>query len=186
MNETRLSERTWFGTLTLRPDRQMYALDMARLECARQGVDYDGLGDDERFRLRHKFISEELTRWLKRVRKNSEGAPIRFCLVAEAHKSGAPHYHVLIHESDPARPVRKAVLQSAWTWGYTLFKLLVDERAALYVTKYLSKDARARVRASIGYGSGRSETRKSETMRELVPPVVQGEAVLRPPKKISF
>lgn len=156
VSETKAAVRTWFGTITLRPERQQWALDSARHKLSRQGIDFDALSEEERFRLRHSFVSQELTRWLKRVRKVS-GAPLRFCLVAEAHKSGAPHYHILVHECDPALPVRKEVLKSAWTWGFTRWKLVNDPRAALYVTKYLSKDAKARVRASLHYGVGGEE-----------------------------
>ena len=183
MTEVVMAERTWFGTLTLRPDRQQFALDSARMKCARQGIDFDGLSDDERFRLRHNFVSQELTRWMKRVRKNS-GAPLRYCLVAEAHKSGAPHYHVLIHECDPALPVRKEVLKSAWTWGFTKFVLVKDQRAALYVTKYLSKDARARVRASLQYGVG-SEAKREE-LSTIYDPSEGTERVTTSKKNSSF
>lgn len=174
-----MAERTWFGTLTLRPERQQFVLDNARMKLARQGLDFDGLSEVEQFRLRHEFVSLELTRWLKRVRKNSE-APLRFCLVAEAHKSGAPHYHVLVHESDPARPVRKSVLCEAWTWGFTRWKLVEDQRAAGYVTKYLSKSALARVRASLKYGTGGERT---DEIEKLSTHFVASDSVLRPPKK---
>jgi len=160
MTECKLAERNWLGTLTLRPDRQQHALDVARLAEARQGCDFDALSVEEQFRKRHGVISKEITRWMKRVRKNS-GAPLRFFLVVEAHKSGAPHYHVIIHESDPAKPVRHAVLVKAWTWGFSKFNLLHDKTAAAYATKYLSKSSLARVRASERYGTGGTDVRRS-------------------------
>lgn len=153
MTESNIAERSWFGTLTLTPERQQYALDVARRAEARQGCDFDALSVEEQFRKRHAVVSAEITRWLKRVRKNS-GAPLRYFLVVEAHKSGAPHYHVIVHESDPARPVRHAVLKKAWTWGFSRFNLLHDKRAAAYATKYLAKSSLARVRASERYGTG--------------------------------
>jgi hypothetical protein len=118
-----------------------------------QGIDFERLPPAEQFSLRHTEISRELTKYLKRVRKES-GAKFRFLLVAEAHKSGLPHYHLLLHEHDQFRPVRKSVLEAQWkAYGFSKWRLIEDERAARYVCKYLSKDAIARVRASIRYGS---------------------------------
>lgn len=93
----------------------------------------------------------EITKYLKRVRKKS-GAPLRYILVAEAHKSGLPHYHMLIHECDPSRQVRHKDLTAAWSWGFTRFKLVETSNTAWYVCKYLSKAQLARVRASVRYG----------------------------------
>ena len=135
---------------------------MVRHLCVKQaakiGVDFDTLTEDERFRHRHEKISTWLTLWLKRVRKNS-GAPIRYIIVCEAHKSALPHYHALIHETDITKQVRKRTLQAAWPHGYTVFKLVSndDTRSAAYVCKYLAKSNRARVRASVGYGTSSDE-----------------------------
>lgn len=130
----------------------MHFLNRARQEMARHGIDYDALSEEEQFRERVRAISPEITKFIKRVRKNS-GAPLRYLWVAERHKSGAPHFHMLVHEVDEASPVRYDVLTSAWWFGFTRFKLIEDTKAAGYVSKYLSKDACARVRASLHYGS---------------------------------
>lgn len=150
--EIALSTRTWFGTATLKPAMQMLYLNRARHVSARQGIDFDALDPDERFRENVRAISPDVTKYLKRVRKNS-GAPIRYLWVAERHKSGLPHFHMLVHEMSEALPVRHSVLTEAWWLGFTRFKLIEGTQAAGYVSKYLSKDACARVRASLHYGN---------------------------------
>lgn len=161
--ELQQAPRTWFCTLTCRPEVQHRALSNARRAMSKQGVDFDGLPLDEQFRLRHKYLAQpvgepsrqkwahEITLYLKRLRK--AGAKIRFLMVAEAHKSGAPHYHLLIHETDVNDPVRYALLQKQWTLGFSQFKLVTETRQATYLCKYLGKTNAARVRASVGYGS---------------------------------
>lgn len=96
----------------------------------------------------HGIVSKELTKYFKRLRK--KGAEFRFVLVAEAHKDGYPHFHALLHERDAV--ITKSTLQGEWPYGFTTCKLVKDERAAHYVAKYLAKDARTRIRASLHYG----------------------------------
>lgn len=147
--EVGASNRTWFGTLTLAPENQFKAISQARSRLAGMGIDFDALPSDDRFAERHKQIAPEITRYIKRVRKQS-GVPLRYVIVAEAHASGAPHYHLLIHERGD--PVRHRVLQGQWLAGFSNWKLVHDEKAAAYVTKYLSKSALAKIRASSHYG----------------------------------
>lgn len=155
VDELRLSNRTWFGTITLSPEAQYMALARARRAAFLGAVDFDALDAGEQFRLRHEQIGVDLTKWLKRVRKNS-GVPLRYLLVVEAHKSGLPHYHVLVHQVGEGA-ITKRALQDAWSLGFTQFKLVDgDPKTAFYVCKYLSKSALARVRASAGYGRGAS------------------------------
>lgn len=182
MTETIASARTWFGTITLRPQANHESLSRARRQCTRRGVVWEELTPDEQFAELHKQNGLHLQLWLKRVRKES-GAPLRFLLVCEAHKSGLPHYHCLLHETDAMRPVRHKTLSDQWKLGFTNFKLCVDPRQAGYLCKYLSKSAAARVRASARYGQSRpddiakrdlvfaSERRKTPTQNET-PPLV--------------
>lgn len=149
--ETRRAERTWFGTLTLSPDSHMLMKARAITRLSRAGVDWRELDEEQRFAEIHATIGEELTKFFKRVRKQS-AARFRYLAIVEAHKSGLPHYHLLIHEQDISMPVRHAVLNGQWKWGFSKFKLLKDDEQAVYVCKYLSKQARARVRASCLYG----------------------------------
>lgn len=150
--ETRSSVRTWFGTLTMRPDAHMTMLSRARVRLAHQGVDFDKLPFGEQFIERHKESSVELTKYLKRVRKES-GAKIRYLMVAEHHKSGLPHYHLLVHEQDKDCGVKHATLSNQWSLGFEKWRLVTDLREATYLCKYLSKATVARVRASGAYGT---------------------------------
>jgi hypothetical protein len=149
-----------------------------------RGEDFDGGTEAERFAQRHYECSKELTLWLKRVRATAAvdhrqsarlaesctvsrggrckchpiqefGAPLRYLLVAEAHKTGLPHYHLLIHEYSESRPIRARHLKEQWRLGFSSVKLVAQDegnRRGGYVTKYLAKSAIARVRASVGYG----------------------------------
>lgn len=141
--EIRRSARTWFGTFTLSPENHYVMLCRASLPV--------GHSPEDEFKARHAEVSKELTKYWKRVRKQSNSA-LRYILVAERHKNGLPHYHALIHEISPFLPVRHSTLSEQWQLGYTNFKLIETAQHAGYVTKYLSKDAVARVRASRRYG----------------------------------
>lgn len=149
-NEYRVAPRTWLVTCTFRPDVQQTALDRARHRLAKQGVDFDALPDAEKFELRHRILQREVTLFLKRLRK--DGAAFRYMMVAEEHKSGAPHYHLLVHEIVGRPLVRHAMFKKQWLAGFIDAKLVADERQAVYACKYLTKSQAARVRASLGYG----------------------------------
>lgn len=159
--ETDRATRTWFGTLTLRPELQHRAKLEAAVYVKRRGIgDFEAMSEKEQFSARHRIVSQWLTKYIKRVRKSS-GAPLRYLLVAEAHQSGLPHYHMLVHESSPEHPVTERVLRLKWTLGFSRWSL-ANEKSAAYVCKYLTKTAMARVRASRGYGS-------SSELREIAP-----------------
>lgn len=168
--ECERAPRTWFGTLTLTPDWHYRAALSASLIEPR----FFGLPEAEQFRLRHGVCSAEITRMLKRLRKVT-GAPLRYLLVAEKHKSGLPHYHMLVHEVDTDRPVSYRALRGSWVWGFSKFNLVEGPKAAHYACKYLSKDADARVRASVGYGTFtypvRSVPIANEVPRDENPPL---------------
>lgn len=153
-DEVLASRRTWFATLTLAPDRALQARYAALARISDASGRYGSEAD--LFQAMAKFVGPELTRWLKRIRKNS-GASLRYLLVCEAHKSGVPHWHALIHEySDQL--VTKRQLEKSWSYGFSKFKLIDgdEERAAWYVCKYLAKSALTRVRASKNYGDVQS------------------------------
>lgn len=144
--------RTWFGTLTLRPEEHFRTLCVAETRALARGTAWAELSPAEQFRARHAVISEELTKWLKRIRKES-GARVRYCLVAEAHKSGLPHYHILIHERWLGGTTGERTLRRQWKLGHSKFNLVENAGAAWYVAKYLAKASAARVRASARYGT---------------------------------
>lgn len=152
LSETKKAQRTWFGTLTLSPDQHVRVAAACRVYMATNGDDFDALPGDKQFLMRHKAISRELTLYFKRLRKES-GAEFKFLCVVEAHKSGLPHYHVLLHEAVGPSVVH-ATLSKQWRVGFSNWKLVSDPQKVGYVTKYLAKSMLARVRPSIDYGKG--------------------------------
>ncbi len=151
-DEIAAASRTWFGTLTLSPENALKSLFAAELKLSQTGWQLPEVSETELFNAVVDQVSPELTRWLKRVRKNS-GAALRYVLVSEAHKSGLPHWHLLLHEVTGT--VRKRQLEDAWRNGFSHFRLVdkVDSRVPYYITKYLTKSATTpRLRASKDYG----------------------------------
>lgn len=144
VTELCLSSRTWFGTFTVAPEHRL-------VTDIRAHVHSDAQSDDA-FLSRHNALQREFTLYFKRLRKTVKG--LRYVLVAERHKDGWPHYHALLHERGPM--VTKRELQGQWKLGFTAFKLvdMSDKAVPYYVTKYLSKQALARIRASLRYGYG--------------------------------
>lgn len=151
--ELNQSGRSWFITLTVGPDRRFWAKASAETMISRRWCEtWNDLSGDQRFRAIERQLAPEVTRWLKRVRKNS-GAALRYLLVSEAHKDGFPHYHLLLHEQSGS--VTKRTLQEAWRWGFSKAELVeanTKGKAAWYVCKYLTKSTLTRVRASRTYG----------------------------------
>lgn len=149
------AERTWFGTLTLRPEEH-YKLDLLAKTHERNITETDYVGVfDGRAREAGKLV----TKYFKRLRKETR-QPFRYLLVTEIHDGettspemkGRPHMHILLHEF-AGQPFRKELLQRQWPHGFTNWKLVSDAKAASYITKYVSKALDARVRASINYGT---------------------------------
>lgn len=164
LEEFAAAPRTWMGTITLSPEshatvyaRTIRGLYIRRkdgsLKCQRPAVpDFATQPAEVQFAELVRTIGLDLTLFLKRVRKNSQ-APFRYLLVAERHKSGLPHFHMLVHETSEDRPIRKSVLKEAWDLGFTKFSLVDTSGGAVYVCKYMAKDALNRVRASFKYGN---------------------------------
>lgn len=149
--ELTASTRTWFGTLTVSPDNRVRALYQAQIKCSRVGSDWSELDDKRRFAELIAVLGPEVGKMLKRVRKNC-GVSFRYLLVAESHKDGFPHFHLLLHEHEGK--VSKRRLDEAWKLGFTKWRLVEDRgpQPAFYVCKYLAKSALARLRASQEYG----------------------------------
>lgn len=148
IDETKKSNRTWFGTLTLTPERQTWARYSALANLRRRVSD---VTEDSVFEESVNVIGREITLFLKRLRKV---APFRYLLVTEVHKSGLPHFHMLIHEY--AGSISKRKLEDQWSIGFSHWRLVDvgNEQACGYVCKYLSKSAQTRVRGSQNYGQG--------------------------------
>lgn len=154
-SEWKLAPRTWLVTLTFNPEAHLRALSQARRREAKNGTDFEALPEKERFIALERQTGADVTLALKRLRKGDKdhpGVTCRYLLVAEAHKSGLPHYHMLLHEVAGSAPIRHAAIKRCWSSGYLDAKLVTDERAATYATKYLTKSNAARVRASSRYG----------------------------------
>lgn len=150
------AQRTWFGTFTLSPAAHFKVAMKCREITRKSGRTFEELPTAEQFKLRHKLISREFTLMFKRLRKNNKGVRFKYLLVAEAHKSGLPHYHALFHEKRGSAPLRYRALKREWRMGFTSFKLASGSDNPTYLCKYLAKDMLARVRASIRYGEGTS------------------------------
>jgi len=131
--------RSWFVTLTFRPGF------------------WAGCTDDHAER-----ASAEVTKALKRLRK--AGAVFRYMLVTELHKSGLPHLHLIIHDQGG---VTWRAINTAWTAGFHVSRLITDRRAVAYTTKYLQKGYQTRIRASLHYGEGSPHGRGSDASPSL-------------------
>ena len=155
LTEWRDAPRTWLWTLTLNPANHMQALNRVRLRLQKGGTDFDALPADQQLLERHRETGAMVTLALKRLRKGDksqevEPASFRYICVLEAHASGLPHYHLMIHETGAQISHRN--LTRAWKQGFQNAKLIHDAPGAQYAAKYLSKSALARVRASYRYG----------------------------------
>lgn len=168
--------RTWFVTLTLRPASryQMLARSLVRVSNPRT--------ESEEFRCIHEQAAKEITLYLKRIRRES-GAKLRFMCVAERHKSGDVHYHLLVHEQEGVT-VKHRTLVTQWPLGFAFAKLVYGpaQSAARYAAKYISKAIEARVRGSIRYGDASSPNDivgESLNVSSKDPPSVGGAAAAR-------
>lgn len=156
--EIKRAERTWFGTLTASPDEHVRMELRARARLANNA----NATEKALFSALAQEMGIEATKWLKRVRERAS-VPFRYLLVAEVHNSvntseemrGRPHLHILIHDY-AGQPLRKHHLKDAWKIGHCKFTLLSgdqsDFRGAMYLTKYITKTAELRIRASLNYG----------------------------------
>ena len=165
IDECALAHRNWFGTLTVRPEDRVRYLYGAQLHNERATLSsWEATTETERYRYLCMQILPDVTKFLKRVRKNAE-TPFRYLLVTEAHADGFPHLHMLLHEHEGS--IRKTVLEAAWRSGFSHWRLLPDgdPKGAYYACKYLSKNALTRVRASLRYGQ---EARKVRLITERV------------------
>lgn len=148
--EFALAPRTWLLTFTLKPEEHLLLQYKADLKYRRStGNSLLGVPTPEQF----PFLAGEgfllITKFFKRLRKNTK-APLRYMVTAEAHKSGLPHYHALVHETDKA--ITKREFQENWQHGFSNAKLVLEPKACAYVAKYINKANAGRVRASLAYG----------------------------------
>lgn len=154
--ECLMHSRTFFGTLTLTPQNHYQFLAGTIKRLAERQVRYDGLSTDEQFSELVSTIGAGVTRYIKRIRETT-GKACRYLLVAEAHKSGLPHFHMLFHEVETYTADAfdtYTVLKDQWPYGHCDWSGIDrnDTSAAFYVCKYLVKSSLQRVRCSGAYG----------------------------------
>ena len=161
--------RTWFGTLTLRPEVVAAIKDRAFEKWAQTARGssvappdwWENPQCDFRFALMREQLVRECQLYWKRLRK--AGHKFKYFLVFERHRSGSPHMHWLLHEAEGA--ILKKHLQGQWPHGFTNVKLVrpnsrssaSPDRVAWYVAKYLGKAEQARQIASRGYRPSRKQ-----------------------------
>lgn len=157
--------RSWFGTLTFRPDVHTSHEQLAFAEWVKDQPDsvllceaWEALPKDERFKFVRQQAIDEVQRYWKRLRK--AGHAFKYLVVLEPHKSGRVHMHWLLHEQ--CKPILHRQLEAAWGRGICKIVLLGGRskrsagprEAAFYVAKYLSKSYQSRQLASARYGRG--------------------------------
>lgn len=151
VDEIRLANRTWFGTLTIAPSER-FRISVAADLRVRDSESSEAA--DERFKFLVQHLNKDVTKMIKRLREHCEPRALRYLIVSERHEDGFPHFHLFIHEHGKTLP--KRLLHENWPMGFSSWKLVdrADGRAAFYACKYLSKCALTRVRASTTYGQG--------------------------------
>lgn len=177
------AHRTWFATLTVSPENRFMASMHASATAALAGHgSWHSMSAENQFRYLVKHLNEDLTKFMKRVRKH---AAFRHLLVSEAHKDGFPHFHMLIHEA--ALPLTKRLLESNWRLGFSQFRLVdsADQRSAFYVCKYLTKSALTRVRASKDYGRAELNRAATEAIDRFMAEAVASDGTTEPVSEAS-
>lgn len=141
--------------------------------CVAAEVAWSELAPAERFVALQQQALHEVQKYWKRLRKRE--LQFKYFAAFEEDQSGKPHMHCLLHEADPARPMRKRELDESWSLGFSNFRLLSvgsDGRlpygAIAYVTKSLTKRGSSRLCASFDY---RPEPLlpKAERPRQMMP-----------------
>ena len=168
------STRTWFVTLTLRPSDHYKLQAEVAVACRNEGYELDSLKPADRLNRLLEGYKREMDLYLKRLRKgrvDKGWKPIQFRVlwVPEPHKSGAIHFHMLLHEISPEMALPKARVEFAWGHGFVKSKLVKSRKMVKYVTKYLGKHHfDGRLRASQKYG--RIELDPAEKLRRAAFP----------------
>lgn len=145
------ARRSWFGTLTVRPEERFRAVMRADHALAQRGVVWNTLSQSEQFAEIAKILRADFQRYLKRVRKATR-ARLRYLMTTEAHADGFPHLHLILHEYEGA--ATKRLLEDQWPLGFSNWRLVNghDHRVPWYVAKYLTKSILAKPIASLRYG----------------------------------
>lgn len=166
-HEQAFAQRTWFITLTFRP--------VERANVMRHASARDRAKDPQQ-----RLVAASgtyVTKFFKRLRR--AGFALRYIAVPELHRDGFPHWHGLVH--DLRGDLLWKDLDASWSAGFSVCKLVKDAKAIRYVTKYLAKDTRGRVRASLRYGETEAD-RQIERAKAVSAPAPPGEGSKIKPK----
>lgn len=174
ITEYQSAPRTWFGTLTLSPEEHFRIDARAQARLWSKSVDWRRLSAREQFEERAKEVGEEMTRFIKRLRKGNtavgergpqlphEAVKIRYLLIAEMHDSertseemrGRPHYHMLIHEQIAGALVvgsPKAALLSVDGKSYEMERRMYKTRSGWKPGVYAADYAFLRAQWTLGH-----------------------------------
>ena len=120
MVETAAAGRTWFVTLTYRPDEIQRILVGTAHRLDSRGTPFDALPERTRFGHMTTYAAPDVTRWLKRIRHHTKmRKAFRYMLVCEKHcghgrHHGYPHFHLLVHEPTIFRTLTERLLRREW------------------------------------------------------------------------
>ncbi len=189
VRQYRASTRSWFVTLTFRPEERYKLRLQAEKRLRDSGGDFASLSERDRFSELLREYQRPVSLYLMRLRKGLatrgwKQVAFRYIVVPERHADGAPHFHAILHEMSEDAPIVKARIEEAWPHGVLHARLLRDERAARYAVKYLGKqDFCGRLRASRHYGEV-PELAPDEAFREgarggAPPPVLRADAAVQ-------
>lgn len=138
-HEQVFAKATWFITLTYGPRRR------ASVFARASAMEREKSAEHRLIKAAGGYVSN----YFKLLRKS--GYEFRYLCVPELHRNGFPHWHGLVH--DQRGDLTWEALNSGWSPGFSVVKLVRDANALRYVTKYLCKEKLGRVRASLNYGA---------------------------------
>ena len=151
-------QRVWFVTLTCNYRQRRYIDAKSMGLCHIDSKNWYALNPAEKYHYRAKVMKEEISLYLKRVRKGVgklHNPKIRFVAVTEPHKDYAVHAHLLILETRGGDKVTEDLLRKRWRGtgrGFCQANIVKDKRKATwYVAKYLGKEL-STVQASVRFG----------------------------------
>lgn len=96
--------------------------------------------DTHTARQSYELFQRKFTKFLM-----ANGVPVvRYSAVQEFTKRGQPHFHILYYNVPYVSDLFN-VLKDFWVFGYSLFKLVVDDGVSGYMAKYLTKSSSASI-----------------------------------------
>ncbi len=203
--------RTWFVTLTFKPEEHYRLHTMTRQRLAKAGADLDKLDWSGAYSELLEEYHAELERFFDRLRVGlaTRGWPpanFRYLAVPEPHKGSQirVHYHVLLHEALHVKsgqfvPLKRRRIEQAWRGapngeaaqhgprarrdlGFVRALLVPTPRDTQYVCKYLGKHHyEGRLRVSKRYGQQSEQAPEAALKEPAVPDPPARVKRARPP-----